>query len=72
MEELLGSGLDFPDVVEVAIRKLLNVVEALGSDKQELRAEFTKRFTTSTPYEALAKRIAINGYFLSNRHPKCT
>ena len=39
VEGLLGSGLDLPDVVEVAIRKLLNVVEALCSDKQELMGE---------------------------------
>ena len=39
VEELLGSALDLPDVVELAIRKLLNVVEALCSDKQELMGE---------------------------------
>ena len=39
VEELLGCTLDLPDVVELAIRKLLNVVEALCSDKQELMGE---------------------------------
>ena len=39
VEELLGSSLELPDVVELAIRKLLNLVEALCSDKQELMGE---------------------------------
>jgi 20S proteasome alpha/beta subunit len=39
VEELLRSSLELPDAVELAIRKLLNLVEALCSDKQELLAE---------------------------------
>jgi hypothetical protein len=39
VEELLGSNLDLPDAVELAIRKLLNLVEALCSDKRELMSE---------------------------------
>ena len=39
VEELLGSGLELPDAVERAVRMLLNLVEALCSDKQELLSE---------------------------------
>ena len=39
VEELLGSGLELPDAVELAVRKLLNLVEALCSEKQELMNE---------------------------------
>ena len=46
VEELLGSGLDLPDVVEVAIRKLLNVVEALQNTKS-LRQSYRRFSITS-------------------------
>ena len=36
---MLGSDLELPVAVELAIRKLLNLVEALCSDKQELMSE---------------------------------
>lgn len=39
VEELLGSGLELPVAVELMVRKLLNLVEALCSDKQELMNE---------------------------------
>lgn len=39
VEELLGSGLELPNAFELAVRKLLNLVEALCSDKQELMNE---------------------------------
>ena len=39
VEELLCGSEGLPEVVEVALRKLLNVVEALCSDKQELLSE---------------------------------
>ena len=39
IEKLLASDLELPDAVELAIQKLLNLVEALCSDKQELIGE---------------------------------
>lgn len=37
--ELLGSGSELPDAFELAVSKLLNLVEALCSDKRELMNE---------------------------------
>ncbi|MFT7642582.1 MAG: hypothetical protein ACI9G1_004340, partial [Pirellulaceae bacterium] len=42
VEELLGKAGALPEDAECAIEKLLNVVEALSSDKKELVAELDR------------------------------